>query len=111
MSRFIPRDCKTDCSKKCAVICHQREAQDSLPPRRNKKKFHHWCCTVLEIDSISVLSPPFLLLQLLLLSQSGLHHKKLDAGRVVSHQVRRIRHPSDLSSRNQITWQPYAELF
>jgi hypothetical protein len=99
MSRFISRDCKTIYTTKCTVICHQREAKDSLSPGRNKKKFHYWCCTVLEINCISVLSPASLLVQLLLLSQRGLHHNKLDAGRELSHQVRRIRHPSDLSSR------------
>jgi hypothetical protein len=97
MSRLIQSAiaCKTNFTKKGAVVSLQQEAHDSLPPRRSKIKFHCWCYVVLDITSGSVLYQ--YLLQLL--HQRGLHQNKLDAGRAVPFQVRWIKHPSDLACR------------
>jgi len=97
MSRLIQSviACKTNFTKKGAEISDQREAHDSLPPRRSKRKSHFWCYIVLDITSRSVLSQ----YQRQLLHKRGVHHNKLDAGRAVSFQVRWIWHPSDLACR------------
>jgi hypothetical protein len=75
---------KTNIIKGSAVICYKEKAEDSLPPRRNKRKFHCWCCIVLEVNSVSVLSPQAVLR---LLRHTGLHHIKLDADHAVQLQV------------------------
>jgi len=98
MSRLIQSaiGCKTNFTKKGAEISHQREAHDSLPPSRSKRKSHCWRYIVLDITSRrSVLSQ----YQRQLLHKRGLYHTKLDAGRAVSFQVRWIWHPSDLACR------------